>query len=715
MTHALRKIRRLALAIAAVAGAAAPAAAGPEAMDVDEARHLLSRTGFGAAPHEISSTVGLSYAEGVDRILAGLDGTPSKPMPAWTEAWGYPAEEIWSLGPTVAEFFEVNRAADMEGLRAWWLSEMITTPNPMTERLTLFWHDHFATSFFSSSNAQWMANQHRTFRSHSAGNFNALTKAVMHDPAMLDYLTNLENTKAAPNENLAREFFELFTLGQGRGYKEADIKEAARALTGHTVSERGEPGFHFNMETHDFGRKTIFGTRGRFDAEALVDLTLSQEEFGPYIVEKFWLEFVSDTPDPSEIARLSALWKDANLDLKPLLRALLTTDAFWDPDARGRLVKSPTELVVGTIRSLGLTVEDYGDLGWALEEMGQALFAPPNVAGWSGGTAWINDATASARAMVLSELLQWRDAPELSADAAATAPMMMLSGSRPRSVPAPDVGPHDLRVGQVFAVVAEAEREEDEEVIAHLMTLFDVSFAGHTWRSLSIWVELFGDDEAPYFAIFTGDCQPDCFATWPGENDAEDQWIGFTPHPELRGDVEWVATKDRELIAALATHLPMLLEQTRDQYVWLPQQEEDGETYQPAEFRDVMRMVKTARRATVDLVGSAKGKLVLAASAPGRLGLNGMTDYATIESNFEDLAVEIEEAARTFAAEPAVYFRTSAAWFADLPGTGPVSRRAEGVLLAVPLPAAGARTERIVGDPDALLRRIVLSPQYQVN
>ncbi|MEO0931494.1 MAG: DUF1800 family protein, partial [Pseudomonadota bacterium] len=173
--------------ISALTFCASGVVAGPDAMTPEEARHLISRTGFGASPDDIAALTGKSYADGVDIILGTLQTEPVTPMPSWVDMWPYPQEFVWQLGQTKTELFYTNRWLEIEELSAWWMAEMISTPSPLTERLVLFWHDHFATSFEVSENAQWMAAQNRFFRTHAAGNFTDLAHGILQDPAMLDY------------------------------------------------------------------------------------------------------------------------------------------------------------------------------------------------------------------------------------------------------------------------------------------------------------------------------------------------------------------------------------------------------------------------------------------------------------------------------------------------------------------------------------------------
>lgn len=221
---------------------------------------------------------------------------------------------------------------------------------------------------------------------------------------MLVYLDGAQNRKGAPNENFARELMELFTLGEGQ-YNEADIKEVARAFTGWSLEpETGE--FRFRRGIHDDGEKTVFGARGRLNGDDIVTLLLRQPGTGEFIVGKLWQEFVSPELSPAAVKRLAALWRDSNYEIKPLMRAMLLSDDFWSPANRASLVKSPVDLVIGSLRQFRFSVEDPAPFAIILRQLGQDLFGPPNVKGWPGGEAWLNTTTLLARKGFLNRLFR---------------------------------------------------------------------------------------------------------------------------------------------------------------------------------------------------------------------------------------------------------------------------------------------------------------------
>ncbi|MEM9707699.1 MAG: DUF1800 domain-containing protein [Pseudomonadota bacterium] len=673
---------------------------GASALTIDEARHLLSRTGFGAAPTEIEALLETSREDAVDAILARVGPDPATPMPAWTEGWVYPHDLVGALGQSAEELFFSLRWIEIEELQAWWLGEMIATPSPLTERLTLFWHDHFATGFDDIIHPHWVADQNAFFRRHGAGNFADLAAGILADPAMRVYLTNTENHRDAPNENLAREYFELFTLGEGQGYTEEDVSEAARALTGYGVEWFGGEGAVFVAEAHDFGTKTILGQSGTYGAEDLPTIVLGHPAFGPYLVEKLWLTFVSDSPDPGEVARLTAVWRAADWEIKPLLREMFLSDAFWSIEARGSLVKGPVELIVSTIRSLGLEIEDLGELTWATEDLGQLLFFPPNVAGWPDGTQWINEATAGTRARVLTHLLE-----------EARGPFEPPAPRAPEEIETVELAPADLRVGRAFAI--EAEALEDGGAVIFL-SLFDMGFRGEDWRSLSLWMEIFpGEDFA--LALHTADCAETCFARWPATVHDDPGWKLIEPVNGLRRDLSRMDEPDRALLAALLGHLPALLETTADQRAWTGLDYDGAPIEGALDIEEARAALTWLQTLSADVLGAPEGTLVLAPSRPGALGLGGEAAPMAMGEDAMEAYLEPELESRRRIGRPRVTYPTAQDWLAALPGTDFASTRAEAALLAIPLPDPGRRSEMVAQDADALIRRIVLSPYFQVH
>jgi len=290
---------------------------------------------------------------------------------------------------------------------------MLATQAPLGERMALFWHNHFTTQLRVIGSPQLMLRQHLLFRAQALGNYADLLRSVITDPAMLAYLNGRNNRKGRPNENFARELLELFTLGEGH-YTEADIKAAARALSGWTLDPVSGTA-RFAIPRHDDGEKRFLGHAGHWGLDGIVAILLQTPRTAEWLVEKLWRELISPEPDPVEVKRLAALFRDAGYEVCPLLRALLLSDAFWAPANRGTLIKSPIELIVGTLRRLGLPAPPGPQLVALGRQMGQDLFDPPDVKGWRGQNAWIDANTLLARERFVNRIS--RDLADESAQA----------------------------------------------------------------------------------------------------------------------------------------------------------------------------------------------------------------------------------------------------------------------------------------------------------
>jgi uncharacterized protein (DUF1800 family) len=246
--------------------------------------------------------------------------------------------------------------------------------------------------------------QNALFRREALGNYASLLRSVARDPAMLIYLDGRGSVARQPNENFARELLELFTLGEGR-YGEADIKAAARAFTGWSV-DRESGQFVEHPDRRDDGQKTFLGKSGRFGGDEILTILLAQPRTAEMIVEKLWREFVSLKPDPAEVTRLAVGFRQGGYEIKPLMRALFLSAAFRDPANRGALIKSPVDLIVGSVRVLGLPVPEKTGLVRMLQGLGQVPFDPPNVKGWAGGESWISTYTLLLRQQFLRRMIE---------------------------------------------------------------------------------------------------------------------------------------------------------------------------------------------------------------------------------------------------------------------------------------------------------------------
>lgn len=397
-------------------------AARADAIGYEGARHLLNRTGFGANPTEVAQYAALGREAAVDRLLGGARRTATLAPPAFVNEPFTPPREIRRMEPE--ERMAERRKLVQQGLelRAWWLREMLDTPSPLTERMTLFWHGHFATSQQKVRVGQLMYRQNVLLRREALGNFATMLHEIAKDPAMLIYLDNAGSRRGAPNENFAREVMELFTLGEGH-YGETDVKEAARAFTGWSL-ERDTLVYRYRPFFHDAGVKTVLGATGPLDGDQVLDRLLAQPATAEFIASKMWREFVSPVPNRAEVHRWAVVFRDARYEVKPLLRAVFTSDAFWAPANRASLVKSPVDLVVGTLRTFDIHPFDMRPAAVACAMLGQNLFAPPNVKGWPGGDAWIDSATLLGRAQWIDRVFRGSDPPTGAGADAAGAPAM---------------------------------------------------------------------------------------------------------------------------------------------------------------------------------------------------------------------------------------------------------------------------------------------------
>ena len=395
MSHVLRII------LIMLASGALPVSAAP--MGMDDARHLLNRAGFGARPADLAGFAQLSHEAAVDRLLAGTRTDTALPPPAELAEYLSPSR-LRALSD--AERKETQKRGAL-ALRAWWLGAMLGASTPaeqLRERMTLFWHNHFVSSLQKVKSAKLMLDQNRLLRHYALGNFAGLLHAVGKNPAMVVYLDSATNRKGSPNENFAREVMELFTVGEGH-YSEQDIREAARAFTGWSIEpETGE--FRWRPFVHDDGSKTVLGVSGNLDGDAVLDILLAQPQTAEFVVRKLWREFVSPTPDEGETRRIARRFRDSGYDIRVALREIFGSRAFWAAENRLVLIKSPVDWVLGTLNSLELEAPDPLPLSLALRQLGQDLFAPPNVKGWPGGETWINSSTLLARKQLAERLLR---------------------------------------------------------------------------------------------------------------------------------------------------------------------------------------------------------------------------------------------------------------------------------------------------------------------
>ncbi|MBX9582495.1 MAG: DUF1800 domain-containing protein [Gemmataceae bacterium] len=345
--------------------------------------HLYRRAAFGPSPADTDRALADGPEKTLDRLMAG-EPNPALPDDLLADTAGY--------------------YGDPNGLRGWWLYAMLETGHPLREKLTLFWHNHFATSYGKVRSTALMREQNLLLRRHALGKFRPFLLDVSRDTAMLVWLDSNRNVKGAPNENFSREVMELFSLGVGN-YTEKDVQEAARAFTGWHHDPEVER-FEYNPDLHDDGSKTVFGKTGAWNGDDIVRLCCDRPACARFLVGKLYAFLVSETPPPKGLlAPLEERFRAGDYDIADLVRTVLGSRLFFSAHAYHKRVKWPVEFAVGAVRAVvpprpadpNVRWVSVGDLTDPLGKMGQALFAPPNVKGWRTGTDWLNSATLLAR------------------------------------------------------------------------------------------------------------------------------------------------------------------------------------------------------------------------------------------------------------------------------------------------------------------------------
>lgn len=378
----------------------------------DGARHLLNRAGFSASADEINLFAALSRSDAADKLLKAVNPIAVTPPPEWANDAPPVQKKLQARTREEQQALQKMNNEHAQELREWWFHEMMVTPSPLTEKMTLFWHNHFATSQQKVKFTPFLYQQNTMLRRNAMGNFGTMLREVARDPAMLIYLDGANSRKEQPNENFAREVMELFTLGEGH-YSEKDIKEAARAFTGWSV-DRDTGQFMFRRGIHDYGMKTVFNKSGNFEGDEIVDLLLAKPETAEFITRKLWKEFISPMPDEMDVKRMAVIFKNSGYNIAKLMKIMLTSDAFYAPLNRAVLIKSPVEFVVGTLKTFDIQAPNLRTFVIASALLGQNLFTPPNVKGWPGGEVWINSATLLGRKQLLDRLFTNEDRMDMT-------------------------------------------------------------------------------------------------------------------------------------------------------------------------------------------------------------------------------------------------------------------------------------------------------------
>lgn len=400
------------------------------ALSEDDARHILSRSGERINETNIRSLKSLNRKEAFNWLLRNHELEKTKSISiSWNSAYeefynafikfhdqrqsksylrdlikkvkslksqavneGFGDKEI-IFNLEDVESLEINseKLIDAVGhiLNMLWLRKIAQTSSPFTENLTLFWHGHFTSAFTKVKQPDLMLKQNAMLREMSLGNFRDLLYAVTLDGAMLSYLDGKDNVKGKPNENYARELLELFTLGEGN-YTENDIREIARALTGikHDLKDNIP-----DPSLHDSGTKIIFGKKGNYTFKDVLEILLADERTSILITKKLWTHYVSPEPDMKIVKKWAKNFRKSRYNIRELMESIFVSDQFYAKKNRLSLIKSPVEFTMSYFYHLDLQPKNYIKLAHHTRLLGQALFEPPDVRGWLGGTKWITPST----------------------------------------------------------------------------------------------------------------------------------------------------------------------------------------------------------------------------------------------------------------------------------------------------------------------------------
>ncbi len=359
-------------------------------------QHLFHRSGFGERYSVIESLNDTYIEKIVDGIFRKSDSfTDLKMESSYTLPSG---KDPGQLTDKERKVLQKKSREEIREMNTKWIYKMANEDSFLREKMTLFWHGHFACR---SRVSRFCINQNNTIRKHALGKFGDLLTAISKDPAMLQFLNNQQNRKSSPNENFARELMELFTLGIGN-YTENDVKEAARAFTGWGFDKEGE--FRFRKGAHDFGEKTFLGFSGKFSGEDIIRIILENKQTARFITAKIYKFFVNEEENVNITDKLSEGFYDSGYDVSLLMKRIFKSEEFYDEKNIGTRFKSPVELIAGLIKLLDLKFQNPSALMRLQSALGQVLFNPPNVGGWPGGKSWIDTSSLMLRMKMPEQL-----------------------------------------------------------------------------------------------------------------------------------------------------------------------------------------------------------------------------------------------------------------------------------------------------------------------
>ena len=371
----------------------------PSEWTPDAAAHLLNRAAFGGSPDEIHALYAKGHRAAVQNLLQGGEEEDLFPAPEFgpMTSLGKMREKSMRPEDRAALKKEANREArkHLDEARMWWIHRMASTPFPAREKCVLFWHGHWATSIQKVRDPFLLLQQNQTLRANALGPFDLFTKGMSKDPAMIRYLDLNNSSAGKPNENFAREIMELFTLGEGQ-YSERDIQEVARAFTGYRINPK-TGAFVFSSKNHDSGTKDIFGKTGAFNGDQTVDLIVSKPQCAEFLTAKIWNFYAGENPSRDWNQVLASEYRASNLKTGDFLERIFLSREFYALKYRRRQIKGPVQWLIQTCKVLERPMPDPNMINSTLQQLGQVLFAPPNVKGWDGGRAWISSSTLLLR------------------------------------------------------------------------------------------------------------------------------------------------------------------------------------------------------------------------------------------------------------------------------------------------------------------------------
>ena len=370
------------------------------ALSEQEAKHLLLRTSLGYDGNDIKRFMAYTKQEAVNMLIQEAQDSTTPPPPQQIKALTKESYHRKNKTPEGKRALTKALRQKNQALVHWWLDLILQGKHPFREKMTLFWHNHFTSSYKKVKKPYYVYLQNQRLRANVLGNFKALVHDMSKDQAMLIYLDGKANKKGAPNENFARELLELFTIGEGQ-YTQKDIKEAARAFTGYGINNKTLQ-FQKRRKFQDRGEKLFMGQSGHFDGDDIIDIIFQQEATAVYITQKLYKEFIAFEINEREVRRLAAIFRNSNYNIKVLMQHLLMSKDFWHH--RSNLIKSPIEFIYSSLKAMQRPITDIDLLNKFLHRMGQELLNPPNVKGYEGGKAFITSKTLLDRALFIQRI-----------------------------------------------------------------------------------------------------------------------------------------------------------------------------------------------------------------------------------------------------------------------------------------------------------------------